>query len=193
MRSTSSLAWLAVTCAWLGVCATAASAAGTEQRRFDAFAADGAPTVRVVKTETASSCSASSVNSQSTALRCFADSVIRDPCFLDPNDGDRAVCVESPSARSGVAMRGVEKADDGRRNTPSSRTPWAIELRGGATCSFVSGASNTRGSRRLNYGCDDNRFLWGRPDRAESFWTILRSRSYSGRGWRRAKIAIAWR
>jgi hypothetical protein len=90
-------------------------------------------------------------------------------------------------------MRGVKAADDGTRNTPTSRTPWAIELRGGATCGFVSGASGTRGTRRLNYACDDNHFLWGRPDRADSFWTIPRSRSYSGRGWRRAKIAIAWR
>lgn len=193
MRSTSSLAGLVLTCVWLGVGTTAASAAGTEQRVFAAFASDGSPTVRVVKTDTATSCSASSVNSQTTALRCFAGNIIRDPCFLDPNDGDRAVCVGAPNARSSVALRGIKAADDGTRNTPSSRTPWALELRGGATCSFLSGASGTRGSRRLNYGCDDNHFLWGRPDRASSFWTILRSRSYSGRGWRRAKIAIAWR
>ncbi len=179
----------------LGLVAAApmALAAGTAQRRFEAFDSSGAPTVPVRSTESADSCSSSFVNSQSTALRCFAGNTIRDPCFLDPNDDDRAVCTPSPSARSSVEMLNIAAADDGSRNTPSSRVPWALDLRNGASCFFVSGASNARAGRRLNYFCDDRRYLWGIPNRSTSYWTILRSKRSSGRGWLRAKVAVAWR
>lgn len=178
--------------ACMGIAAPAAIAA-TEQRRFEAFNVDGRPTVPVRKGERASSCSASFVNSQSSALRCFAGNFIRDPCFVDPGDGDRAVCTPSPSARASVSMRGIEAADDGTRNTPSSRRPWALDLRNGASCFFVSGASSARRGRRLNYFCDDDRFLWGTPNRSAPSWTILRSRTFTGRGWRRAEVSVAWR
>lgn len=167
--------------------------AATEQRRFEAFAEDGTPTVPVRKTEEADSCSASFVNSQSTALRCFAGNFIRDPCFIDPADFDRAVCTPSPSARSSIEMLGIEDADDGTRNTPSSRRPWALDLRGGSSCFFVSGASNSRQGKRLNYYCVDRRYLWGTPNRSTETWTILRSRTFTGRKWRRVSITVAWR
>jgi len=170
-----------------------ASAAGTDLRRFEAFGDDGAPTVAVRKSEEADSCSASFVNSQSTALRCFAGNLIRDPCFIDPEDSDRAVCTAAPFARSSVEMLGVEAADDGTRNKPSTRAIWAIELRSGGSCTFASGASSSRNGKRLNYFCDDDRFLWGVPNRSRAVWTILRSKSFTGRKWRRAKIDVAWR
>lgn len=81
---------------------SSAAGAGTEQRRFEAFRADGAPTVPIRKTQEADSCSASFVNSQVNALRCFVGNLIRDPCFQNPADPDLAVCTPSPWSRSSV-------------------------------------------------------------------------------------------
>lgn len=177
----------------LAILAPPAVSAPTEQRRFEAFDADGDPAVPVRKRQGADTCTSSFVNSQSTALRCFAGSSIRDPCFIDPNDPDRAVCTPAPWARSSVGLSGIEDAVEDDRRTPVRRGPWAIELRSGAECSFLSGATAARGNRRLNYACDDDRFLWGIPRRSRPVWTILRSRTATGRPWRRAKIAVAWR
>ena len=92
----------------------------------------------------------------------------------------------------GTRLRGVLEADDGWRSDARSRTPWALDLRAGPQCTFVSGATGARGNRRLNYICDDKSLLWGTPRRSTRFWTILRSKAYEGR-WSRTRIAVAWR
>ncbi len=148
--------------------------------------------MRIQRTRAADSCSGSYVNQQVSALRCFSGNNIYDPCFLSPVDDDEALCIGSPHSRTGIRLRGILDADDGTRSDGSSRMPWAIDLRGGQQCTFASGATGGRGSRRLNYICSDSSFLWGSPRRRTRFWTILRSKTYEGR-WRRAQIAVAWK
>ncbi len=169
-----------------------AAAKGTKLRTYSPYDADGEPTVRVTRSRYADSCSGSYVNGQASARRCFSGNNIIDPCFLDPFDEDRAVCVSSPQAKTGIRMRGMSDADDGTGGSSNRRQLWALDLRNGRQCGFLSGATSGRRGMRLNYGCENGAFLWGKPRRNTRFWTILHSKTLNS-PLRRKQIAVAWR
>lgn len=172
---------------------SAASApAATEQKTYSPYTPEGERTIDVRDYRSADTCGSSFISGQRGPLRCFSGNYIYDPCFPDPLGRDEALCVASPEASSGVMLRGAPGTDDGYGGRPNP-APWALKLSNGAVCVFASGASNARRGLRLNYTCSDRRFLWGSPNKRLATWTIRRSRTYTGRGWRVAKIRTAWR
>ena len=170
----------------------AAASPATERRTFSPFGPDGERQVAVSDYRSTGSCSDSFVSGQDGPLRCFSGNFIYDPCFPDPTGEDQALCVRSPRARSGVMLRGAVNAHDGYDSRPN-RAPWAVELFDGSMCTFVSGATSAKAGLRLNYMCGGTRVLWGTPNKRAATWTIRKSSGYSGRGWRRVKIKVAWR
>jgi hypothetical protein len=167
-----------------------AGAATTHKVFVAPFDANGDPTIDTTRRE-GDSCTGSFVNGHTTAYRCFSGHFIYDPCFSGPLDDGRLLCVGTPWATEGVVLTGQEVSYP---TTVARPVIWAIGLASGARCTFASGASSVRAGLRLNYFCSGRRrtLLWGSPNRQRATWTIRMSHGYTGRGWRRVKIAVAW-
>jgi hypothetical protein len=171
---------------------TGASAA-TDHRFYKApFDGDGAPTVEYERRR-GNACSPSYINGAVDAFRCYASGhLIFDPCFDRPTEEGELLCVATPWATEGVLLSGADV--DYSRDRREARI-WAMKLRNGMRCSFLSGGTAwVRGAGRLNYICGKRKFfLWGNPDRSRSIWTIRRTGpTFSPRRFRRSRIAVAW-
>lgn len=181
----------ALTAVVVGSQTPAAAQAATLQRTYEPpFDEAGAPAIDTT-TRTGDNCTGSFINGQLTAYRCFSGHFIYDPCFLSPSEDGSVLCVESPWATTGVRLTGAAL------EYPPTRTRkviWAIQLANGSRCVYASGAGSVRGQRRLNYYCTGHvkRYLWGLPNRNHATWTILMSHGYTGRGWKRVKVAVVW-
>ena len=179
--------------------------AATDVKRYKAWDVAGDPTVPEF-TERRGSCNSGSfVNPRSDAWRCFVGNRIYDPCFENPVYEREVICVASPWVRTGVVVR--SRLDPADRYPIRGFRAWALRLKNGRGCVFVSGASSVVMGRRLNYVCRLRRFgedmnchlhgaalfLFGTPDRRRATWTILQASNYEGRRWRRVLIRAAWR
>lgn len=136
------------------------------------------------------------------AYRCSTDrdladgSNLLDPCFPEPpqdgtDEAESVICPGSPTSRRVVRIRTGFIAP--LASSPD-RTPWALQIAGGRTCVFTSGASSSVRGRRVNYLCDGRglRALAGTPRRRTATWTIGMVRSFEGAGYRRVKVKRAW-
>lgn len=131
------------------------------------------------------------------AVRCFAGSMIRDPCFIDTRRAaDAVLCVSSPWSKVAISYEVFGELPE---TSGPDVTPWALRLESGLRCQFVSGATATIGSFRLNYFCSRPgsrklaAVLYGSPNRTRATWTIRQARSVESRRLRRVSIRTAWR
>jgi hypothetical protein len=171
-------------------------AAATQTRRFAAWSADGEPAVWVRGRRRGNCNSSSFVSGRNDAWRCFVGRFILDPCFESPVRGDQVLCVRSPWTGWGWLV--LDRLDHELRSDGVRQPPWALVLRSGRRCGFVSGATGFARGRRLNYLCPARPgprpcpCLFGRPDRRRPVWRIFAGNDVFGRGWRRLGIRTAW-
>jgi hypothetical protein len=130
-----------------------------------------------------------------TVFRCFAGDRIWDPCYLDAlrTDATRTVvvCARAPWATTVTRLRLASVPDPGLGAAPGG-PPWALRLASGRRCVVVTGATTFVDGRRLSYGCEGGRVLFGRPDATRPTWRIRQARSAGGADMRRVSIAVAW-
>jgi hypothetical protein len=184
---------VAVVLALAGTAATAATPA-TQRSVYTPFAADGSLRAGLRAVDRDGECFTSSLLvGRAGALRCITGNRLRDPCFREPDPSSPVVviCAEDPWRQTVVRIRLAAQAPaDG---PAGHRSPWALELAGGARCVLVGGATNIVRGYRLNYICAANRFLWGSPRTSSPTWRIRQSRSADGRRMQLVAIRRAWR
>jgi hypothetical protein len=103
------------------------------------------------------------------AHRCFGAAEIEDPCFSF--SGRRLVCLSSPWSKS-VILFTATKIDPARSTPPTRKPPWALELANGKKCVFATGATTVSAGLRANYGCSDEDWVYGVPDRTRDLWYV---------------------
>lgn len=112
------------------------------------------------------------------AWRCMERNEIYDPCFSGSSSGDNVACPEGPFATSIVVIRlkkpldpaGELKLAGGLSGLRLRAAPWGLRLTSGATCQFVSGATDVIDGMRLNYACTNGSWIVGTPDRSTAIW-----------------------
>jgi hypothetical protein len=159
-------------------------------------ASGGVDPVRRVTPGFGGECNTASFIVRGDVYRCFHSHLIRDPCYFDELGSEQlgrdvVLCVTSPWTRNAVRLR----ADtlDGTGPLRAGSPPWALELVNGRRCVFAGGATNVVGGRRLNYGCDSNRFLFGVPDTSRAVRWIRMADDFNGVGMHKVAIRVAWR
>lgn len=178
--------------------AAAPASAATEVQTYDPIDDDG--TLRagltVERGGTTAECWTESYAAYG-AIRCSVGDFIRDPCFIDTRVEQNAVlCVRDPW--STVAL-GYDVEGDLPDPTGPKVTPWALELKSGARCTFAQGAGQAVGSFRMNYICSKSKKrrspvpLYGSPNRSRPTWTIRGARSFKSQSLYRVAISTAWR
>jgi hypothetical protein len=150
----------------------------TQVRRFQPWAENGLASDVSLASVTSGHCWSGSIldPGRADAWRCItAGSVIHDPCFSNafPNTADVLACAEGPFEGNLVLLTLTEplplvlanQGDDGA-------APWALQLVGGAYCTAQGGTTWVVEGMRLNYLCDDGRWVAGRPDRSAPLWVV---------------------
>jgi len=118
------------------------------------------PGVEVIA-RVAGECFAASLADQSRddAWRCMSSNRILDPCF-EGFQGPQVVmaCPESPwTSRVTLLAPAEEPArDSANQANIGGGLPWALELRSGVRCVFLTGATAVVAGMRVNYGCIGN-------------------------------------
>jgi eukaryotic-like serine/threonine-protein kinase len=129
-----------------------------------------------VSQKAAGSCWSQSLSTdRPNSWRCFLGNEILDPCFsASPHSGDVA-CPENAFSKSVVVLRLTKPLP--RQENPTTKwlqskgEPWGIRLSNGATCYFVTGATDAVGGDRMNYECRGKTWVVGFPDRSTTPWT----------------------
>ena len=136
------------------------------------------------------------VTSRPDTWRCFVGRYIIDPCFGGGKGWNVMVCARSPWHRSGILIRGRGFETFGAQ----IKRAWAIKTSEGHRCTWLSGASNFRDGRRLNYGCwprsnasptGGDGYLWGTPKRRNGRLMIPYSTDYNT-PWRWVRVVERW-
>ena len=100
---------------------------------------------------------------------------IIDPCFTN-QDSTEVACPNARDPRAVVLIQLTATPDTNvaNHNDPQA-APWLVQLQGGVTCGFLTGATTDIAGRRYNYECSDGSVLYGNPDESHPLWQILRS------------------
>lgn len=161
--------------------------------RFHPWTPDGRPTLRI-RGRQRGTCTQSWINRRDDAWRCITGRFVLDPCFSHPEVFDRLMCALSPWGRDGFIVIG-----SGFDTWKSKRPIWALRTTGGHRCNFLSGITDIRSGRRLNYGCQGRGgvggrgYLWGDPKRRNGRLMIPYSRSYeTSSPWRWVRVVERW-
>jgi hypothetical protein len=205
VRSRRPLLVAAVTAALLTfVLATAAASApiragATGRHLFAPFNGAGgiAAGVRIGKRGRGYCWTGSLTDARPDAWRCFLGNFILDPCFSGKSAATDTfvLCADSPwrPLTRLVLTKPLPRATGNRKTNPMRTPPWAIQLRSGARCVFVSGATSLIAGRRINYFCGRNgAVLVGLPRRGAATWTILVAPRSSARTLSPQPIAHVW-
>ena len=154
----------------------------------------GAPRagLRITATYKGSCAGGSDATDRSDAWRCGFGNLLIDPCFSDPSGNVRtsSACVAHGAPRPSSCTSPGGAGPNTTRSAPTGH-PWGIQLRAGARCLFVQGASSDLRSLRLNYTCTDGSVLYGTARRGQP-WTILRATGNDAQATRTATIARVW-
>jgi hypothetical protein len=148
--------------------------------------------LRITATYKGSCAGGSDATDRLDAWRCGFGNLLIDPCFSDPTGGVAYVlCLRRPWGTETIKL--VVTGTRGPNTTRRAPTghPWGIQLRTGARCLFVQGASSELHGVRLNYTCSDGSVLYGDARRGLP-WTILRATGDDAEATRRAGIARVW-
>ncbi len=98
-------------------------------------------------------------SNRSDAYRCSVGNLIYDPCFYQTT-WNYADCPPSPTQHQIITI--AKKAESGptvnyEQNRP--QIPWYIKLENGVGCKFYTGATDFVADGRIDYGCEDKRWL----------------------------------
>jgi hypothetical protein len=140
------------------------------------------PGYSVAKKAQGSCWSGSIGSSRPDAWRCMTGNIIIDPCFAPTMDTHIVYCPDSLAPKHLLALVLTKRLPLDHANQGSataSGRPTSLTLAGGATCSYVSGATGVVGGMRINYGCTDGRMLLGDVDRSAPRWRIYAMRRNS--------------
>jgi hypothetical protein len=162
----------------------------TVVRPFD----HGAPRagLRITATHEGTCAGGSDATDRSDAWRCGFGNLLIDPCFSDPAGSvSYVLCLRRPWGTETIKLVvSGRRGPNTTRRAPSGH-PWGVQLRSGARCLFVQGASSELRGLRLNYTCTDGSVLYGNVRRGIP-WTILRVTGDDAEATRRAGIARVW-
>jgi hypothetical protein len=171
-----------------------AAVGSTRVIRYDPFTSEGDVAPKYTTSTRGGDCwTTSSVAARPDAWRCMTGNRIYDPCFESPVY-DLAVCPGAPWEERVVVLDPV--TFEGPPSDYAYSLPWAVRLTSGKGCVFVSGATVLVRGRPLRYVCGRSGrgpFLFGAPDRRKATWKMWYAKSAQGRGWKRVKIARAWK
>ncbi len=155
-----------------------------------------APGLRIVHTAKGQCFAGSVADPRRDAWRCMVDNVIWDPCFSDTKVASWVLCpVDGTPFGKRVERLALSKAlprTRGNRGLPGQGNPWAIKLRGGKVCTFLTGATFAFHGKRVNYGCDRDTFLAGSPNRSKATWTITLGTGAKSKPRAAAILVAAW-
>lgn len=185
----------AILLAGLGLSLGAATASGAARTRaiiYTAFDASGTPKLKIAHTVKGSCFSGSSAAQRRDAWRCMNRNQILDPCF----SAQRVTFVLCPAGASAIEIKLTKPLPSKYANHQKPSTsglPWALRLTSGATCRFLTGATDIVDRRRANYVCaTSTNLLWGRPIRSTEPWTIFSAPFDAKRLTRKVALATAW-
>jgi hypothetical protein len=165
----------------------------TQTHIYQAFSGSGRPSVRITSILRGSCWSDSLAAGRDDAWRCMSGNYIFDPCFSSPKAQGVVLCVVSPWNRSGVEIVLTKRLPNPYAGRPSTTgLPWAIQTFTGLKCELATGSTTAVGSRRANYGCNSNEWLWGAPLRSSEPWMIYAAAVDAKHLSKRVKIAVAW-
>lgn len=194
LRAAVTATVLTVLIGTVGVTAAAAARGGTTTSNVRPVTASGLlkPTYHVTATRRHASCSTHGSEIVRGADRCFAGNFVLDPCWVGTNSRGAYIaeyCLSAPWSHSVLRLKGARPHTIGH-----GRGLWALRLRSGARCGFVTGATFAYHGKRANFGCRHNRWLVGRPDRSRPTWTIVQVTVVGGtvRNAHRVRIDHAW-
>jgi hypothetical protein len=185
---------LCVTVVLVGLATAAPAQAATRVKQYSPWTSDGNPQIPRYFHGSGECTLASRVSAQRDAWRCVSGNITLDPCFQSPTD-EEVLCATSPFARQGHLLSAL--LDPDTRGASSVRLPWALEVGRRRCVVSRSRARPRRGRRRArrrpSYSCGRRGpYLFGRPNRRRSTWTIRLARKRSGRPARRVRIRGAW-
>lgn len=124
-------------------------------------------------------CFAASVADQSRddAWRCMTGNRILDPCFAGFQGAQPVMaCPENPWTSRVVLLTPTKAPANNLANQADigGGLPWALELRSGIRCVFLTGATAVVAGMRINYGCVGNaQAVVGDVNRALPEWRVF--------------------
>lgn len=124
------------------------------------------------------SCFAGSAASsgRSDAWRCSAGNAILDPCYQGFQSGKIVLaCPDTPWSANVVLLTLTKDLPqkDANKDTVPKGLPWALELANGMKCELLTGATFGVAGMRANYGCRENAYVIGDPDRSLPVWRVF--------------------
>ena len=119
--------------------------------------------------------------------RCFAGSLVIDPCWATTSGNGTSssvLCMREPWSTSGEKVEASGLAAGTTRSKLNLDAPWAVQLTTGQRCLAAQGAHEEYKGVPLNFGCASSGgspaiTLLGSPDRTAAYWTF-RSVALSG-------------
>jgi hypothetical protein len=117
------------------------------------------------------SCSSRSVAvpGRNDAWQCQTCSMTLDPCF---QDDAYVACTVSPwSDKVSILLLNTPLYKSPKTKINLKTQPWGIELKNGARCTFLTGASTMITNLRINYTCNPYIYsIIGKIDRSSPIW-----------------------
>jgi hypothetical protein len=197
------VATVAATLLALGGCGTDDPATGTtgpltatRTATVDPFTPDGQPKPGLTITnEFDADCRPSALDGgNSRARQCFTGgpTLMLDPCFV-PGDGPQrtALCLRGPDSHRATLLTITDDTAPPATAGTEAGNPWYIELADGSRCRAAGPNPVTLDGMPLSYGCGDDGFLYGLPDRSRPVWTIHHG-SDGSQHTRVVRIRTAW-
>lgn len=163
----------------VGASAPAPPAIGaTQVTLYVPFTPNGLSIGLAVTRRVSGSCFAGSAASsgRSDAWRCSAGNAILDPCYQGVESGKTVLaCPDTPWSANVVLLTLTKDLPqkDANKDTAPKGLPWALELANGRRCELLTGATFGVAGMRANYGCDDNAYVVGDPDRSLPVWRVF--------------------
>ncbi|HEY3248491.1 MAG TPA: hypothetical protein VGK88_09410 [bacterium] len=162
----------------MGAAAPVQPSAATQVTLYVPFNPAGLSIGLAVTRKVSGSCFAGSAASsgRSDAWRCSAGNAILDPCYQGFQQGKMLLaCPDTPWSANVVLMtptKALPDKDANKDNVPRA-LPWALELANGMKCELLTGATWGVAGMRANYGCADNAYVIGDPDRTLARWRVF--------------------
>lgn len=162
----------------MGASAPAPPTGGTQITLYVPFTPNGLSIGLAVTRRVSGSCFAGSAASsgRSDAWRCSADNAILDPCYQGTESGKTVLaCPDTPWSANVILLTATKDLPqkDANKDTVPKGLPWALELANGMKCSMLTGATFGVAGMRANYGCGENAYVVGDPDRSLPTWRVF--------------------
>ncbi|HEV3310648.1 MAG TPA: hypothetical protein VG815_09035 [Chloroflexota bacterium] len=126
--------------------------------------------------------------SRSDAFRCLVGNSLFDPCFSSPS-GKKVACPGGANLTHVILIKLTRKLP--HPQVGGKPRSWQLQLSGGATCRFDTGATFILHGLRANFDCSNKWFLFGHAATSHQPWKIRWGKGANGKlKW--TGIAIAY-